>query len=535
MTPPGRSARALRGVVTNYAASLLVAVTGFVLVPIVLRFISREEYGLWTTLGQAIAYFSLLDFGVGSALIRRTAQLRSEPDADTAISRALSTGVAVFAALGGIVLVAGLVMAALLPRLIHLPDGQASVARVLLLVLVIYTATAFPVRAALKTLYGLQEMASANLLAMLEGLLSPVIAVILLMAGVGLLSLPVATAGAGIVPGAIAFWLLASRTPPLRVRLSSVTGAEARDLFRWSALLWLNSLAVVIIYQTDNLVVASGAGLGTAAAYALTTRLPLYALPLIVVLADSCVPGAVELGAQGRIDRLRDVYVGVLRVTGVLAVGAALVAVTVNGAFVRLWVGAAQYGGFALTCFAAGILVYRVLMQTASIVVLGVGRLRGVVLMSLVEAALNLGLSVWWVRRFGAPGVAAGTLAAGLLTSGWFVTWTTARLLTVPVRELLWRGLGLPLACAAPAALLAAAMRPAVAQPGWLTVAGTAAVVGGVYALALLAAGTTRAEREALWRRVRRLDAATDRGTELVVAHADVRPVGAGTPVDAAR
>lgn len=494
-----RTTRAALAVVAHYAASVTVAAAGFVLVPVVLSHVSREDYGLWATVGQAFAYLNLLDLGVGSALIRRTAQVRAGDDPGAAISRALSTGMAIFAGLGALVLVAGLGFAVALPKVLPLSAEQLPVARLILGVLVVYTALSFPLRAAMKTLQGLQAMATAHLLTMLEGLVTPVGAVLLLAAGVGLLALPIASAIGGSVAGLLAFLLVRRHTPTAVVGRAHVSATEARELFGWSALLWLNSLAVMVIYQTDTLVVASGLGLGAAAGYSLTTRLPMYALPVIVVLADSCVPAAVELSALGRRERLREVYLRVVRVTSVAAFGAALVASAVNGRFVTLWVGAENYGGVWLTVIVSLILVYRVLMQTAAVVILGVGRLRGVVVMSLLEAALNLALSLWWVRRYGPAGVAAATLAAGLLTSGWFVTLVTARLLEVGVATILRRSLATPLVCVLPAAVVAVLLRDQTARAGWVGLTLIAAALAGVYCVTALLVAMSSSEATAVW------------------------------------
>ena len=60
-----RTRRAIYGVVTNYASVFVMAVAGFVLVPIVLRYLSREDYGLWATLGQVLGYLALARHGNG--------------------------------------------------------------------------------------------------------------------------------------------------------------------------------------------------------------------------------------------------------------------------------------------------------------------------------------------------------------------------------------------------------------------------------------------------------------------------------------
>lgn len=53
----------------------------------------------------------------------------------------------------------------------------------------------------------------------------------------------------------------------------------------------------------------------------------------------------------------------------------------------------------------------------------------GAAAMHTVESLLNLGLSIWWVRSFGLPGVVAGTIVARLLTTAWYVPIVAARII----------------------------------------------------------------------------------------------------------
>jgi O-antigen/teichoic acid export membrane protein len=496
-----RTGRAVWGIVTSYASTLVTAVAGFLLVPIVLRFVTREDYGLWAAVGQAIGYLALLDLGIGSAVIRRTAQLRERPDVEEAASRTISTAVAIYSGLALAFLAVGLSLSPVIPHLLHLSPAQARAGRVLFLLMTAYGALSFPLRISLKALYGLQQMARANAITLVENLLSPAVAVTLLVFGIGLVALPLGSIAAGLCAAIAGLVVLRRVLPRLRISWRMASRAEAADLFTWSWLLWLNSLAVVVIYQTDNLVVAAGRGLVAATVYTLTSRLPLYALPVIAALGDSCLPAAVELFGQGRVDALRRAYLRLMRVTVAAALAVGVVSVSFNDAFMRLWVGSRNFGGGLLTLTFALILFYRTMMQSASIVVIGSGRIRGVVFMSVAEAVLNLALSLWWVGRYGLLGVAAGTAVAGALTSGWYVTWVVSRELGVDLREYVFTGIIRPALGLVPAVATALALRDTGAAATWLGLAVSAAAVGAVYAIAFFFTGLDRDEREALYAR----------------------------------
>jgi O-antigen/teichoic acid export membrane protein len=320
-----------------------------------------------------------------------------------------------------------------------------------------------------------------------------------------LIALPVGQIIALSTAGVASALVLRRAAPLVRFSWRNVSLREGRELYSWSWLFWLNSLAVVLIYQTDNLVVAAGAGLTATAVFSLTSRLPLYAMPIILALPDSCLPAAVELCEHGKIDRVRDVYRGVMRATAGAAVAVGVVAVAFNAPFMRLWVGVDNYGGALLTFIFAVILFYRVMMQTASFVIIGVGKIRGVVFMSVIEAVLNLTLSLWWVQKFGMIGVAAATAVAGFATSGWYVTRVVSREVQIPLAEQLWRGILVPVFCAIPAGGMAIVINRVAAPAGWLDLAIACSLVGLTYAATFVVIGIDAAERRLLYARFRHL------------------------------
>jgi O-antigen/teichoic acid export membrane protein len=497
-----RTRRAISGIVSSYAATVVMAVVGLVLVPIVLRYVSREEYGLWATIGQAVGFLGLLDIGVGSAVSRRTAQLSGYADAPARIRRTLSTALAVYCVLSALFLGIGLPLARFVPRLLAVRPSEAPLAAAIFMLMVVYGAMSLPLHVFVKALYGAQRIAEANGVTLLENVLSPAITVVMLLMGIGLVALPLATIAAGIAAGLLGVVLVRRAVPHLKLAWSDITRAETRELFTWSWLLGLNSFAVLVIYQTDNLVVANGSGLAAATTYSLTSRLPLYAMPLIFALADSCLPGVVELCEQGHVDRVRSVHSSVLRLSVGLAVGVGILSVGFNGPFMRLWVGAQNFGGQYLTLAFALILVYRVVMQTAAMVVIGAGRIRGVVYMSIVEAALNLGLSLFWVRRFGIAGVALATVVAGLSTSAWYVVSVVSDVLRVRIIDYVTRAILLPLLCGIPAAGLAATIRSTTSIGSWIDLVWAGGITAIVYAGTFVWIGLAPTDRRQLWQRL---------------------------------
>lgn len=68
------------GICISYFNIVLHAVVGFGYVPLLLRYIGKDEYGLYQLIGSFIAYFTVMDFGLASAVIRFYARYKALQD-----------------------------------------------------------------------------------------------------------------------------------------------------------------------------------------------------------------------------------------------------------------------------------------------------------------------------------------------------------------------------------------------------------------------------------------------------------------------
>lgn len=58
------------GVILSYILIIVQAVVGLLYVPLLLKFLGENEYGLYQLMGSLIAYFSIMDFGLSASVVR---------------------------------------------------------------------------------------------------------------------------------------------------------------------------------------------------------------------------------------------------------------------------------------------------------------------------------------------------------------------------------------------------------------------------------------------------------------------------------
>lgn len=66
------------GAALNYVVIVLNALVGILYTPYMLRMLGQSEYGLYSLVASVISYLTVLDLGLGNAIIRYTAKYRTE-------------------------------------------------------------------------------------------------------------------------------------------------------------------------------------------------------------------------------------------------------------------------------------------------------------------------------------------------------------------------------------------------------------------------------------------------------------------------
>src|SRR6476661_5625894 len=144
--PIARSASAnlLTGTITRYGSLFINIGIGVFLMPFTVAHLGKAQYGLWMLVASITYYFSLLDLGYDSGLVRHIVDADTRGDV-TGVNRIVSTFVCVYAAIGVVVCAAtALAIVQVVPRFPRLTVSDVATARVVMAILGARIAIGFP-------------------------------------------------------------------------------------------------------------------------------------------------------------------------------------------------------------------------------------------------------------------------------------------------------------------------------------------------------------------------------------------------------
>ncbi len=487
--------RITTGVFSTWANFLVTAATSLILAPFLVHHLGNEGYGLWSLYMAFTGYFTLIDFGVSPAIVRYTSRYAALGDR-VAEQRILATGLGFFSLAAALVLVVVIGATLGYERLFPEPSVPLGIARTTFLLVGLDFALNLPFSVFQGVLLGRQRYLALQGINIVVRLLRFGLVLACMPDGhKGLVLLGAVFLGTSLLRDA-GLYRAARKTLGAPVRLSEFRRAAVRDLLDYSVPAFVISISIRLMAYTDSMVIGYVIGVGAITYYALAASLVDYVQEIGWGLAGVLVPVVSGHEALDEVAPIRRRYLQFTRYCVFLMVPVVAVSYVLGRAFFTRWVGP-DYALSAriLAILVTGMAVFVILMP-AQAVLKGMSRHRYLAGLLIVEAVLNLVLSLWLARDHGVVGVALGTLIPRVVVSGAVLPVIMLRLLDIRPVRFLQAGFLPAVPGILGSMLLAWFVRPWLQQPiGWGTMIllGTCFVV--VFGVLTLALGTSRAER----------------------------------------
>lgn len=346
-----RTARAAKTAIVTVIQTFVSLVVGLVSVPILVKTLGRDAYGVWLLLGQLIAYLALVDFGNASIAKLKLASPGGEDE------RADKQDVLTTTLLGAVVTtplvaLAGAAIAAWASQRYAteiLPSATiAWAAAILVLAFLVMRISSLPTFA----LFGANMEYRSAFSRMVITTANSVLDIVSAVCGFGIAGLAFNRMLAQIALG-VNLQRAAKRFVPWY-------GFSRFDWSKLGPLLKQNSFCLfaqwgnTLVEAVDILVVGLAVGAEAVPVYTITSALPRLLFMLFNQAMSGANAGLVGLFASG--DKRRFHFIRTQQEIVTLACLAVVGAVTlaVNRGFVSLWVGPDYYGGGLLTALAVG-------------------------------------------------------------------------------------------------------------------------------------------------------------------------------------
>jgi O-antigen/teichoic acid export membrane protein len=428
-----------RNVLFNWLGTIASMAVGFFLAPFILHRLGNVAYGVWVLAISVVAYLSLLDLGMQSSVLRFVSKGHTKGDHQGA-SDAISAALWVRLQISALVLVLSGGLAAVFPLVFKVPAELASDARKAILLIGITTAITMSLGVVGGVLSALNRYDLQNYVSLSQTALRVIGVVFVLRAGYGIVAIAICELVAALAGNLLLVWVARRLYPELRLQLKKPKKEILQQIWSYSWYAFLTTIAVQLVYQSDNLVVGAFVSASAVTFYAIANSLCRYATQIVGSMGSTFVPAASTYEAAGDSASLLKLYKNGTRATLAISLPILITLILRGPSFIGLWMGPqyAQSSGTVLIILASA-LFFSYANRTASSIAFGIEKHKAVAIWSIGEGVGNLVLSVLLVRRYGIYGVAIGTLVPSLIVHVGLWPRHISKLVGLSSFEVIWR------------------------------------------------------------------------------------------------
>ena len=376
--------------------------------------------GLFRILLDTLAYLTLLEFGIATALSSLFATALARDDS-TRVRTLLRLGLRELLKVSALKVLAGLGLSLALLQYLEIPSGLRTDFIIACGVGVLSTLMT-PVSAFRALLEAAQRGYSIQLVISLQAALSTLLALWFAQLGWGVTGQLAALACGTTLSSAL---LVAASVRRFGDMLTAAPVAPEPDRSASAGLRRLNwpaftiYLSGVIGLLSDNILIALFLSPRVVMTFFLTQRLASVAQMQLQNIGTSSWAAMAEIYARGELALFNRRALELTRLVAIASMTLLIPIAAFNRTFIGLWVGPELHGGTAVTVAAALVAFGQAVVSLWGWLFHAAGQLRRVVPISVGTVAVNLVGSVIFVRTYGIVGPLLGTLLSFALVSSW--------------------------------------------------------------------------------------------------------------------
>ena len=430
-----------RNVLFNWFGMIANMAVGFFLAPFILHRLGDIAVGVWMMAISAVGYFGLLDLGMQSSVLRFVSKGHTQHD-HLAASDAISAALWVRIQISALILLLSAGLAAVFPHLfkVPLPAALASDAREAVLLIGAATAISMSIGVVGGVLSALNRYDLQNYASLAQTAIRVTGVVFVLRTGHGIVAIAVCELIATLVYNALLAWIARRLYPELRIQLNKPKRETLQRIWTYSSYAFLTTVAIRLVYQTDNFVVGTFVSAAAVTPYAYANTLSRYADQAVGAMGATFVPAASTYEAAGDTNSLLMLYKHGTRATLAVSLPILITLIVRGPSFIGLWIGP-QYSHtsgtvLVILCIA---LLFSFANRTAGSIAFGIEKHKMSAIWAIGEGIANLALSIILVRWYGIYGVAIGTLVPSLVVH--LVLWPSyvSKLVGLSYSDVIWK------------------------------------------------------------------------------------------------
>jgi O-antigen/teichoic acid export membrane protein len=412
-----RFVASLSSAYVTLAASMLYISVG---VPLALKFLPKEQYGLWALVLQTSGYLSLLDLGVSQAVARLLIDYKDN-FADGKYGAILKASWVVFAIQAVLVVTIGAFVGFACAGLFGVPPNLRGLFGQVFFAQCVAAAISLALHPLFVPLWSHQRSDLANWFTTAQTVVALLVLWISLSTGLGLWSFFISSFAGGLVylAGTICSTFVLGLLPPLG-RWGRLARSPFNEIFGFGSDVFFISLGNQVISASQIILATRLISLDAAVVWTICTKTFTFGQQVVWRILDFSISALSEMFVRQEDDKLQRRLGEIAAITVISAGFLGVLGAVYSREVIWLWTRGAVTWAMQNDIGAAGLLFCISITRCLGAIHGLTKRIKVFKYVILIEASLLITLSILTVPHVGLLGILLSSLVANLLCTGWY-------------------------------------------------------------------------------------------------------------------
>ncbi len=411
---PRASVELMKGASARLLLFVVSVLVGFFMMPYLVHSLGEKIYGLWVMAGSIVAFYSLLDVGMTGSLQRFMMQSIYKKDKND-INTTLSTSIFITSIVGIIALLSTLLI--ILLGNLFVDEESVHAFKTIIALLGIKTALQFPLFSYYGILMAKYKYHVISNIQLITLLIRTSLIILLVEANYGVVEIALVTLITELFASICVTWFAYKYEPGVKISISYLRKKKFKQYLNYGKYAYLIAIANKVRISMDEVLAGMLISLVAVTEYTIGATLIRYFENIMGSIFG--VFGSVlnKYHASGQIDKLQQVFLVMVEVSTLFAflIGGGLFIFGED--FILSWMGEEYADSYIIL----QILLFSTIIFTAQSpnmgILMAIAKHKQQAYVTVVEAFLNILLSVTLISMYGIYGLALGTTIPLLINS----------------------------------------------------------------------------------------------------------------------